>query len=120
MLLTQAADRLAELAAKAAPGPWSVKVIHPDHPDGDAHLQSNGSGTNLGKGCGCCTEGWLSGPNARWMAAVSPAVAPHLVAWLRHEAEALESTNAASGVFTGDGSKVAALALARCVLGMEP
>jgi hypothetical protein len=83
-LLVAAADRIRDLAAKASPGVWAAKNLtehgHPGawwvevrHEDDETTSWSTVADlSNIN-----------SGADARWIAALSPAVAPALIGWLQ-------------------------------------
>ena len=105
-LLERAAERLAELAEKATPGPWSLYGIG-DYgwsvtgPDGSPETADTEQGR----------------ADAEWIAAMSPAVAQPLVEWLRDAARRMEFHPHLSP--EGSTMQRTALAFARQVLG-EP
>lgn len=88
--LTAAADRVRDLAAASTPGPW--RVVDTDFAGYDADAGKPGppdyaylnnvSNAWFGKSCGCCTEGTIPPGTARWIAALSPAIACDLSALL--------------------------------------
>lgn len=76
-LLRAAADRLEAVAARTTPGDWRLAGLLATRPEVVAHGPDGG------------TE-HVAEARARtgeWIAALSPAVAPALVAWLRSSAE---------------------------------
>lgn len=94
-LLVAAADRVRDLAAQATPGPWRQH---------DTHLTMGGHTATVmcGEGNDVALVAWLPTWNhepwdntrlpfttARWIAALSPAVAPALEEWLRATAKAV-------------------------------
>lgn len=80
-LLVAAADRIRDLADKATPGPWStVRRV-----DSNGNLrQSDFTRPPVGDGCPPQTRAVRphETPDYEWIAALSPAVAPHLERWL--------------------------------------
>lgn len=111
VLLTRAADELADLAEH-----WA------NYERGFAEQEQMPNGVMRWDSP---SEMWLydlvdrnaSRPNARWASTLSPAVAPHLVAWLRDTAHRCETQPHLS--VEGSTPRKAALAFARTVLGME-
>lgn len=103
VLLARAADRLERLAAATVAGPWSAS---------GGEVRAGGD------------EQWPvagnahTGATAAWIAALSPAVAPHLVTWLRDTAMRCESQPHLS--VEGSTPRKAALAFARQVLASAP
>ena len=95
-VLLAAADRIRDLAAEATKGEWlsnlhyvdSMPELYVRHP--------------------VCTA--ASEADARWIAALSPAVAPLLQDWLRYAAEMWDYPDQ-------PGSDARALAFARAILG---
>lgn len=86
--LRAAADRLEVLAARSTPGDWRLGGLLATRPEVVAHAPDGG------------TE-HVAEARARtgeWIAALSPAVAPALVAWLRSAAEQEPVEPAAHGV----------------------
>lgn len=97
-LLSRAADRVRELAAAATPGPWQAcepwiagdeypvyvqTVTTEGYPNSDVAgmaVESADDGTHGGVAIG----------DARWIATMSPAVAPYLEAILRRDASDYE------------------------------
>lgn len=87
-VLRQAAALLRELAAKATefnPLPWTLI----EHPSGDTALIRSSDGDSLASG-EFEDGGDFIVETARWVAAMSPAVAEPLAAWLEKEADNLE------------------------------
>jgi hypothetical protein len=98
-LLTRAADRLDGLAGAATRGPWvefqTPRLPSPDDSqwtitrpwcgrgglDGDC--DDDCGATVVSTGREECEEDYLGAADAHWVAAMSPAVAAPLVAWLR-------------------------------------
>lgn len=87
-LLTAAADRVRDLAAQAQPGPWGSwpspdmpgeVVVHRRNPRTDRPDPHRVATVH---GLLCAEE------DARWIAALSPAVAPYMERWLRRAARA--------------------------------
>lgn len=120
--LRRAADLIAERAAAASDAPWGVESMR-DHTYG---IWTTGTGFSG-------EDDHIASTNveadAVWVAMLAPAVAPHLVEWLRVEADCLDGNStitvvAAMGALL-PGSEVtavvdtsaAALAFARSVLG---
>lgn len=98
-LLTAAADRLRDLAASATPGPWRQ---HDTYLDVGGYTATVLSG-EPGKGGFHNLRAWLptmsqepwdetrnAWADARWIAALSPAVSPALERWLRETAVSLD------------------------------
>jgi hypothetical protein len=79
-VIRRAADRVESLALHAAIGPWE---------SGERCVWNGGTGAVVSDGSegdgGCFDEG-----TAAWIAALSPAVAEPLVAWLRAAADSME------------------------------
>ena len=76
-LLLTAADRLEALAARTTPGEWRLGGLLASRPEVIAHARDGG------------TE-HVADARARtgeWIAALSPAIAPALCAWLRQAAD---------------------------------
>jgi hypothetical protein len=92
-LLNAAADRLEALAARTTAGDWRIEGLLATRPEVIAHRDDGGTEHVAEARAG----------TAPWIAALSPAVAPSLMAWLRAEADAASPT-------------AAALALARTLL----
>lgn len=87
-LLTAAADRVRDLAAQATPGTWSAKdMAEEGHPGvwwvDCVHEDDAGTTwTTIAD-----LETVNPAADARWVAAMSPEVAPHLERWLREVAD---------------------------------
>lgn len=111
-LLLAAADRIRDLAAQATPRKWqSFATLN-----GGASvlaLQSDGPGSPITGGDIAAAEVEADGA---WIAALSPAVAPHLEAWLRSTASLLEAWLPTGWPIRAD--EAAALHFALAVLGM--
>lgn len=120
-LLVAAADRVRDLAAQATPGPWRQH---------DTHLTMGGHTATVmcGEGNDVALVAWLPTWNhepwdnsrlpfttARWIAALSPEVAPHLETILREYARCAAELNYA--IERAPEGK-AVLALARSILGV--
>lgn len=87
-LLTGAADLIRDTAAKATPGPW---FTHDTHLNRGGHAATVLSGTYPEGQLRAWLPTWSHEPwdetrnawnDARWIALLSPAVAPHLERWL--------------------------------------
>ena len=72
-LLRTAADRLERAAARATPGDWRIGGLLATRPEVVAH-GADGSTRHVAE---------ARADSARWIAALSPAVAEPLIAWLR-------------------------------------
>ena len=83
-LLRTAADRLERAARRATPGDWRIGGLLATRPEVVAH-GADGSTRHVAE---------ARADSARWIAALSPAVAEPLAAWLRAAAR----TPAAEGV----------------------
>ena len=92
-LLRTAADRLEALAARTTPGDWRVTGLLATRPEVVAHAADGGT-EHVAE---------ARANTAAWIAALSPAVAGSLAAWLRAAA-------------AGDGVDPAATAFARALL----
>lgn len=112
VLLTRAADRIKNMASAASPGPWAPSGVGDFGwgiigPSGGAEFEDSAAGR----------------ADADWVSALSPAVAPHLVAWLRQSASMYRLYSSRWSGTELDrkvtGADVAALGFARCVLGLE-
>jgi hypothetical protein len=79
-LLRTAAGRLEELSARTTPGDWRTGGLLATRPEVIAHREAPGAGTEHVAEARARTAAWIS--------ALSPAVAPSLVAWLRAAADA--------------------------------
>ena len=86
-LLRTAADRLERLAARSTPGDWRAGGLLATRPDVIAHREG---------GTEHVAEARAS--SAAWISALSPAVGPPLVAWLRAAADAPAVEPAATAV----------------------
>jgi hypothetical protein len=75
-LLLTAADRLAALAARSTPGDWRLGGLLASRPEVVAHAADGGT-EHVAE---------ARARSAEWITALSPAVAPALVAWLRSAA----------------------------------
>ena len=95
--LTAAADRLERLAARTTAGDWRLGGLLATRPEVVAHAPDGGT-EHVAE---------ARARTAEWIAALSPAVAVPLVAWLRSAADA-------------DPVDDAALRLARTLLGRLP
>jgi hypothetical protein len=95
-LLRAGADRLEALAGRTTAGDWRIAGLLATRPEVIAHR--DGTTEHVAD---------ARAGTASWIAALSPAVAPSLVAWLRAEADATSPT-------------AAALALARTLLDRLP
>jgi hypothetical protein len=84
--LTLAADRLESLAARTTPGEWRLSGLLASRPEVVAH----------GEGGATRHVAEARAETAQWIRALSPSVAPPLVAWLRAAAEAPEPDPAAA------------------------
>jgi hypothetical protein len=76
-LLRTAADRLERLAGRATPGDWRIGGLLATRPEVIAH-GPDGSTRHVAE---------ARADSARWIAALSPAVAESLAAWLRAAAD---------------------------------
>jgi hypothetical protein len=76
-LLRTAADRLEQLARRATPGDWRIGGLLATRPEVIAH-GTDGSTRHVAE---------ARADSARWIAALSPAVAESLAAWLRAAAD---------------------------------
>ena len=90
-LLRVAADRLEALAARTTPGDWRTAGLLATRPEVVAHAPDGGTEH--------VAEARAS--TAAWIAALSPALAGPLVAWLRAAAEAEAIEPAALAVAQG-------------------
>lgn len=109
-ILNRAAGRIRDLASAATPPPWTVRDSDSErYIDGDDRrwLRSADDARPVGEACGCCSVGTIDERTADWIAALSPAVAPHLEAWLRSAADDAEEI----------GPDPWAVAFARALLG---
>lgn len=77
-LLHEAADRLERLAARTTPGDWRIGGLLATRPEVVAH-RADGSTEHVAE---------ARAASAAWIAALSPAVAGPLAAWLRSAAQA--------------------------------
>lgn len=77
-LLRTAADRLEQLAARTTPGDWRVGGLLASRPEVVAHAPDGGT-EHVAE---------ARARTAAWMAALSPALAAPLAAWLRAAADA--------------------------------
>ena len=134
VLLTRAADRLARLAETTTKNicpEWTrlavrhvARNVDIDCGHGVDIEESGRTYTDQDPGDGFDHSGWCRyATDAPWIATLSPAVAPHLVAWLRYTAKRVEVI---SRVFTAAAYAKALetqyappIAFARVVLGME-
>jgi hypothetical protein len=100
-LLRTAAGRLEELGARTTPGDWRTGGLLATRPEVIAHRETPGASAD--------TEhvAEARAGTAAWISALSPAVAPSLVAWLRAAAGAADV-------------EPAAVAFARVLLGRLP
>jgi hypothetical protein len=112
-VIRAAADRLEELAGKATPWPWRDDA-------GDGYVTAEWS---EGDETTWETVADTTAANGAWIAALSPAVAEPLVAWLRYIARRIEVE---SRIFTTASQREALagkhshpIALARAILGEE-
>lgn len=115
-LLSAAADRVRDLAAQATKGPWFAFE--------DAVGMSVASSTTYAPRV---VAGKAGQPDAAWVAAMSPEVAPHVEAWLRtavihyraadRKARLAWSGSRDPGLYVGEDDR-AALAFARSILGV--
>ena len=96
-LLRTAAERLERLAGRTTPGDWRLGGLLASRPEVVAHA-ADGSTEHVAE---------ARAGSARWIAALSPAVAAPLAAWLRAGADA-------------DPVEPAAEALARALLDRLP
>ena len=96
-LLRTAADRLEALAARSSPGDWRIGGLLASRPEVIAHVPGGGTEHVAEARAG----------SAAWIAALSPALAGPLAAWLRAAAAA-------------DPVEDAPLALARVLLDRLP
>ncbi len=78
--LLAAADRVRDLAAAATPGPWE---------QGERCVWEGNIGVPVVADCEKGEGGVLHEHDARWIAALSPALAPMIERWLRESAESL-------------------------------
>lgn len=99
VLLTRAADRIEERAAAAGVWPRELKI---------PKAMLEGTAKHWGRD----PEDMVN--EILWIITVPPAVAPHLVAWLRDAARRYEANP-----HLGSNSRKAAFAFALTVLGME-
>jgi len=76
--LRAAADRLERLAARSTAGDWRLSGLLATRPEVVAHSPDDGT-EHVAE---------ARARTAEWIAALSPAVAPPLAAWLRSAAEA--------------------------------
>jgi len=106
-LLLAAADRIRDLAAAASPGLWLVDRHYVDA------MPALYERTLV---CIAKSDGRAE-RDAAWIAALSPAVAPHLEAWLRWCAKSVQVTVEDMG-WPANGQEAAALRFALTVLGM--
>lgn len=105
-LLERAAERLAELANKASPGPWDASQGSEIYAaDGFCVVSTHWDGA-----------GFERADDQDWCATMSPAVAQPLVEWLRDESEYIRGIR--SWKFLPPNTR-RAVAFARVVLG-EP
>jgi hypothetical protein len=127
-VLTRAADRLDELAARSHAAPWWVVEDHGRDFTGEGYssiLVTSGPQAVTSRGPRSVAVMIDSGvgdgddilSSAAWIAAMSPAVAAPLVAWLRSEADAARLVQEATGVPQGGARE--AVEFARLALG-EP
>ena len=77
-VLLAAADRLERLAARSTAGDWRLSGLLATRPEVVAHSPDDGT-EHVAE---------ARARTAEWIAALSPAVAPPLAAWLRSAAEA--------------------------------
>lgn len=108
--LSRAADLIRDTAAAATPGPWAV--------DDPAYVETiyaeDGTSVVAGGRWGGEASVFNDSADARWIALMSPAVAPAIEALLREYARCADELDYAVDR-SPDGA--AALALARAVLG---
>ncbi|MFE3197180.1 hypothetical protein [Embleya sp. NPDC059237] len=114
--IRRAAEHLRALAAAASAPPWAVRPRWADDPTGSADVTDGSGGTLVHGRSG--TRGrapFLRGPDARYVAAMGPAVGLALATWLDECA-----TQAATGSVDEPGAVAAALTIARTILGGQP
>jgi len=86
-MLTTAADRIRDLAAGTSAAPWA-EPYYDDHPAEQGWWVLNGrEGMRQHAVCSTFALNKQDEADARWIAALSPAVAPMIEAWLREAAE---------------------------------
>lgn len=127
-LLRRAAERVEQLAADAEPGPWVV--YHDQHSEGSDKVSITVT-RRFGNPVIYAPDAPLQAvvePDARWIAAMSPAIAPYVAEWLRASAGEWAAAERTAAVLHGATSAnaqvrlrsdVAAAELARLVLGEE-
>jgi hypothetical protein len=108
-ILNAAADRIRDLAAEATGGPWKHE-FGVTQEDGSVNYAVDVAGDKAIAGVG---EAW-SAADAVWVAALSPAVAPHLESILRERADVLRWAKSWDEV-----ADCGEMHLARAVLGKD-
>jgi hypothetical protein len=117
-ILVAAADRIRDLAAATTHGQWAAgHLLDAEDYGGNAWVESEVQHANGAESSFTVAEFETDQGigDARWVAALSPAVAPHLEAWLRWCAKSVQVTVEDMG-WPANGQEAAALrfAMALC------
>jgi hypothetical protein len=107
-LLVVAADRIRDLAAAATPGPWQLRSLTDED---TTYSHTSWWVADADGGSVASMDHINEAADAAWVAALSPAVALHLEAWLRHAAASVETAVEGMG-WPANSSEAAALRFA--------